>query len=119
MAGKEGDCNDEPEDQQPSWHRTPVPCEPVYAPQRCSSMFDGHWWSVILLFEIILTRYTQAEAAGMILHLPRQPASASSGSRPISGIIAFGLTLVMITGNIDLSVGSMLTFLCCLSAPRS
>ena len=32
------------------------------------------------------------------------------------GIIAFGLTLVMITGNIDLSVGSMLTFLCCVCA---
>ena len=33
-----------------------------------------------------------------------------------TGIIAFGLTLVMITGNIDLSVGSMLTFLCCVCA---
>lgn len=32
------------------------------------------------------------------------------------GIIAFGLTLVMITGNIDLSIGSMLTFLCCVCA---
>ena len=28
------------------------------------------------------------------------------------GIIAFGMTLVMITGNIDLSVGSMLTMMC-------
>ena len=33
-----------------------------------------------------------------------------------NGIIAFGLTLVMITGNIDLSVGNMLTFLCCVCA---
>lgn len=32
------------------------------------------------------------------------------------GVIAFALTLVMITGNIDLSVGSMLTFLCCVCA---
>ena len=32
------------------------------------------------------------------------------------GIIAFGLTLVMITGNIDLSVGNLLTFLCCICA---
>ena len=32
------------------------------------------------------------------------------------GIIAFGLTLVMITGNIDLSVGSMLTLMCCVCA---
>ena len=32
------------------------------------------------------------------------------------GVIAFGLTLVMLTGNIDLSVGNMLTFLCCLCA---
>ena len=32
------------------------------------------------------------------------------------GIVAFGLTLVMITGNIDLSVGSMLTFMCCVCA---
>jgi ribose/xylose/arabinose/galactoside ABC-type transport system permease subunit len=32
------------------------------------------------------------------------------------GIIAFGLTVVMLTGNIDLSVGNMLTFLCCICA---
>lgn len=32
------------------------------------------------------------------------------------GIIAFGMTLVMITGNIDLSVGSMLTMLCSIVA---
>ena len=32
------------------------------------------------------------------------------------GIIACGLTLVMITGNIDLSVGSMLTMICCVVA---
>lgn len=32
------------------------------------------------------------------------------------GIIAFGLTLVMITGNIDLSVGSMYTMMCCVTA---
>ena len=32
------------------------------------------------------------------------------------GIIAFGLTLVMISGNIDLSVGYMLTFLGCVCA---
>lgn len=31
------------------------------------------------------------------------------------GLIAFGLTLVMITGNIDLSVGNMLTFTCCVA----
>ncbi len=31
------------------------------------------------------------------------------------GLIAFGLTLVMITGNIDLSVGSMLSFTCCMA----
>ncbi len=31
-------------------------------------------------------------------------------------LIAFGLTLVMLTGNIDLSVGNMLTFLCCICA---
>ena len=33
-----------------------------------------------------------------------------------TGIIAFGLTLVMLTGNIDLSVGNMLTFTCCIAA---
>lgn len=32
------------------------------------------------------------------------------------GIIAFGLTFVMITGNIDLSVGSMFTMMCCVTA---
>ena len=32
------------------------------------------------------------------------------------GIIAFGLTFVMITGNIDLSIGSMFTMMCCVTA---
>ena len=32
------------------------------------------------------------------------------------GIIAFGLTFVMITGNIDLSIGSMYTMMCCVTA---
>ncbi len=32
------------------------------------------------------------------------------------GLIAFGMTLIMLTGNIDLSVGYMLTFLCSLCA---
>jgi len=36
--------------------------------------------------------------------------------RTYIGIIAFGLTFVIITGNIDLSVGNMLTFLGCICA---
>lgn len=31
------------------------------------------------------------------------------------GLVAFGMSLVMITGNIDLSVGNMLTFTCCVA----
>ncbi len=68
---------------------------------------------IIILFEIVmqLTKTTSGlvfMTPGNLLGILRQQAYI--------GIIAFGLTLVMITGNIDLSVGSMLTMLCCVCA---
>ena len=68
---------------------------------------------IIILFEIIMqiTKHPGGlvfATAGNLMGILRQQAYI--------GIIAFGLTLVMITGNIDLSVGSMLTMLCCVCA---
>ena len=68
---------------------------------------------IIILFEIILT--ITKGAAGMSFISPANLFSILR-QQAYTGIIAFGLTLVMITGNIDLSVGSMLTFLCCVCA---
>lgn len=68
---------------------------------------------VIVVFEIIqqVTKHPGGLAfftANNLMGILRQ--------QTYIGIIAFGLTLVMITGNIDLSVGSMLTLLCCVCA---
>ena len=68
---------------------------------------------IIVLFEIImqLTKHPSGlvfMTPGNLMGILRQQA--------YTGIIAFGLTLVMITGNIDLSVGSLLTMLCCVCA---
>ena len=68
---------------------------------------------IIILFEIILT--ITKGSAGMSFITPTNLFSILR-QQAYTGIIAFGLTLVMITGNIDLSVGSMLTFLCCICA---
>ena len=68
---------------------------------------------IIILFEIILT--ITKGSAGMSFITPTNLFSILR-QQAYTGIIAFGLTLVMITGNIDLSVGSMLTFLCCVCA---
>ena len=68
---------------------------------------------IIILFEIILTITKGAD--GMSFITPTNLFSILR-QQAYTGIIAFGLTLVMITGNIDLSVGSMLTFLCCVCA---
>ena len=68
---------------------------------------------IIILFEIImqLTKHPSGlvfATVGNLMGILRQ--------QTYIGIIAFGLTLVMITGNIDLSVGSLLTMLCCVCA---
>ena len=68
---------------------------------------------IIILFEIIMqvTKHPSGlvfATAGNLMGILRQ--------QTYIGIIAFGLTLVMITGNIDLSVGSLLTMLCCVCA---
>ncbi len=68
---------------------------------------------IIILFEIImqLTKHPDGlvfATVGNLTGILRQ--------QSYIGIIAFGLTLVMITGNIDLSIGSLLTMLCCVSA---
>ena len=68
---------------------------------------------IIILFEIILTITKGTD--GMSFITPTNLFSILR-QQAYTGIIAFGLTLVMITGNIDLSVGSMLTFLCCVCA---
>ncbi len=66
--------------------------------------------AAIILFEIILQLRTPG-SGGLIFMTPGNLMMILRQNVYI-GIIAFGLTLVMLTGNIDLSVGNMLTFLC-------
>lgn len=68
---------------------------------------------VMILFEVLL-QITKG-GGGLIFLTPDNLMIILRGQL-YTGIIAFGLTLVMITGNIDLSVGSMMTFLCCVCA---
>jgi ribose/xylose/arabinose/galactoside ABC-type transport system permease subunit len=72
--------------------------------------------AVMLIFEIVL-QITRAgsNTSGLIFLTPSNLLSILR-QQLYTGIIAFGLTLVMITGNIDLSVGSQLTFLGCVCA---
>ncbi len=67
---------------------------------------------VAVLFEIIL-QIIKGGAGGLIFLTPSNLLSIFR-QQVYVGIIAFGMTLVMITGNIDLSVGYQLTFLGCL-----
>ncbi len=67
-----------------------------------------------ILFEIIL-QVRSGGGSGLIFMSPSNLLLIIRQQVYI-GIIAFGLTLVMLTGNIDLSVGNMLTFLCCVCA---
>ncbi|MCR4843305.1 MAG: ABC transporter permease [Eubacterium sp.] len=69
---------------------------------------------VAVLFEIIL-QIMKGGAGGLVFLAPSNLASILRQQLYI-GIIAFGMTLIMITGNIDLSVGNQLTFLCCICA---
>ena len=68
----------------------------------------------IVIFEIYL-QATRPESGGLLFMTPSNLMSILR-QQVYVGIIAFGLTLVMITGNIDLSVGNMLTLLYCVSA---
>ena len=68
---------------------------------------------VIILFELVLQ---VLKGGGGIKFITFDNLLSILRQQVYIGIIAFGLTLVMITGNIDLSVGSMLTFLCCVCA---
>ena len=68
---------------------------------------------IIILFELIMQ--VTKHPSGLIFMTPGNLMGILRQQAYI-GIIAYGLTLVMITGNIDLSVGSLLTMLCCVCA---
>ena len=70
--------------------------------------------AVIVIFEIYM-QITRPESTGL-LFMTASNLMAILRQQVYVGLIAFGLTLVMITGNIDLSVGSMLTLMCCVVA---
>lgn len=68
--------------------------------------------AALILFEI----YGQAtRGGGGLTFITGSNLMSIFRSQVYIGLIAFGLTLVMITGNIDLSVGSMLTFTGCVA----
>ena len=67
---------------------------------------------VAIVFEIVLQ--LMGKGTGGLVFLTGKNFLAIFRQQVYIGIIAFGLTLVMITGNIDLSVGYQLTFLGCL-----
>lgn len=69
---------------------------------------------VFILFEIALQIKTP-NSGGLIFMTPSSLLMILR-QQVYVGVIAFGLTLVMLTGNIDLSVGNMLTFLGCVCA---
>ena len=68
---------------------------------------------IIILFELLMQ--ITKHPSGLVFATPSNLMGILRQQTYI-GIIAFGLTLVMITGNIDLSVGSLLTMLCCVCA---
>lgn len=71
--------------------------------------------AAMIIFEIVL-QVTRAGSAGGLVFITPQNLMMIFRQMVYIGIIAFGLTLVMMTGNIDLSVGNMLTFCCCIAA---
>ena len=64
---------------------------------------------VMVLFEILLQIM---KGGGGLIFLTPSNLMAIVRQMLYTGIMAFGMTLIMITGNIDLSVGYMQTFLC-------
>lgn len=71
--------------------------------------------AAMIIFEIVL-QLTRSGSAGGLVFITPQNLMMIFRQMVYIGIIAFGLTLVMMTGNIDLSVGNMLTFCCCITA---
>lgn len=69
--------------------------------------------AVMIIFEIYLQ---VTRGGGGLMFINPSNLMSILRSQAYVGVIAFGLTLVMITGNIDLSVGSMLTMMCCVTA---
>ena len=70
--------------------------------------------AALVIFEVIL-QISKGGAGGLVFITPTNLMMIFR-QMVYTGIIAFGLTLVMLTGNIDLSVGNMLTFTCCIAA---
>ena len=70
--------------------------------------------AALVIFEVIL-QISKGGAGGLVFVTPSNLMMIFR-QMVYTGIIAFGLTLVMLTGNIDLSVGNMLTFTCCNAA---
>lgn len=71
--------------------------------------------AAMIIFEILL-QITRAGSSGGLIFITPQNLMMIFRQMVYIGIVAFGLTLVMMTGNIDLSVGNMLTFNCCVAA---
>lgn len=71
--------------------------------------------AAMIIFEVVLQITRAGSAVGLVFITP-QNLMMIFRQMVYIGIIAFGLTLVMMTGNIDLSVGNMLTFCCCITA---
>ena len=71
--------------------------------------------AAMIIFEIVL-QIGRGGASGGLVFITPQNLMMIFRQMVYIGIIAFGLTLVMMTGNIDLSVGNMLTFCCCIAA---
>jgi len=69
--------------------------------------------AVMILFEIVAQ---VQKGGGGLIFLSSSNLMIIVRSVLYTGIMAFGMTLVMITGNIDLSVGSQMTLLCSVCA---
>ena len=69
--------------------------------------------AVMIIFEVYLQI---ARGSGELMFITPSNLLGILKQQAYVGIIAFGMTLVMITGNIDLSVGSMLTMMYCVTA---
>lgn len=75
-----------------------------------SSMFLAMLVAIVL-FEILLQ--IKNPGSGGLVFLTPANLTMILRQQVYVGIVAAGLTLVMLTGNIDLSVGNMLTMMCC------
>lgn len=71
--------------------------------------------AAFILFEIVLQVRSGGDSSGLIFMTPFNLMMILR-QQVYVGLIAFGMTLIMLTGNIDLSVGNMLTMLCSVCA---